>query len=190
MTRTYDMTLRARRAARTADRIVAATEQLLADGPVEAVTLEAIADDSGVSVQTVLRHMGSRRGCFEAVGQRLMERVQGQRGASEPGDIAGAVADLVDHYEVEGLLVLNLLAAERSDDLARTAVDIGRRYHRAWVRECFGDRMDPDDPDALDALVAATDLYVWKLLRRDLGREPGTVRRVIERLVRSVLEAS
>ena len=188
MTRSYDMTLRGRRAARTTEEIISATEELLAEGPVEGVTLDAIARAAGISVQTVLRHMGSRKGCFEAVGERLLERVEGQRGRSVPGDVRGALADLLAHYESEGRLVLNLLAAERSDDLARSAVDSGRAYHRDWVLRCFGDRIDPDDRESVDAIVAATDLYVWKLLRLDLGRDVESVKGVMHRLVHSVLE--
>jgi hypothetical protein len=37
--------------------------------------------------------------------------------------------------------------------------------------------------------VAATDLYVWKLLRLDLGRSVASTEAVIARLVRATLEA-
>ncbi len=91
-TRPYDMTNRAKRTARTTDRIVAATERLLGTVPVGEITLQAIAEGAGVTVQTVLRHMGSRDGCFEAVGERLAARVDAQRGHTEAGDVAAAIA--------------------------------------------------------------------------------------------------
>lgn len=186
MTRAYDSTRRAADAARTTERILDATEALFGRGP---VTLQAIADGAGVTVQTVLRHAGSRQGCIDAVGARLMARVDAQRGSTAPGDVDAALTALLDHYEAEGRLVLALLSHETDDPLAQHAVRTGRAYHRAWVIRCFGPHLDPSDPVEVDALVAATDLYLWKLLRLDLGREPAAVRAVVERLVRAVLEA-
>jgi AcrR family transcriptional regulator len=199
MPRTYDMTNRARAAAETKRRIADATERRLATTPLPEVTLQAIADDAGVTVQTVLRHMGSRDGCFAAVAERVQRRIDAQRGASAPGDVAAALAGLVQHYEADGRLVLNLLAQEAGqDDLARSAVRQGRAYHRAWVERCFGpllphvpgdDGTPRIDPQRVDALVAATDLYVWKLLRLDLGRSVAETESILDRMVRSLLEA-
>ena len=201
-TRPYDMTLRAQRAAQTTERVVTVTETLLLEGPLAEVTLKAIAAGAEVTVQTVLRHMGSRDGCLEAVAQRLAERVAEQRGASAPGDVDGAIAGLVDHYEADGRLVLNLLSQEGgSEPLARRAAEVGRAFHRDWVRRCFGPWLgDAGDRDAgdvdvgsvrqrVDALVAATDLYVWKLLRLDLGRSREATEGVLRHLVTAVLEA-
>ena len=191
MTRPYDMTLRGKLAAETTERIVAATEALLAEGPIAAVTLKAIAHRASVTVQTVLRHLGSRDGCFEAVGARVAARVAAQRGASEPGDVEAAITGLVAHYEAEGRLVLNLLGQEGGHEpLARRAAEEGRAYHRTWVLRCFGTLLPDHDDERVDALVAATDLYVWKLLRLDLGRSREATEGVLLRLVTAVLEGS
>jgi AcrR family transcriptional regulator len=184
--REYDMSNRARAAAETTERIAAAAEALLATRPLAEVTLQAVAEGAGVTVQTVLRHMGSRDGCIAAVGERVRARVDAQRGHTRPGDVSAAIAELVAHYEAEGRLVLHLLGQEISDPVAREAVAAGRAYHRAWVERCFGRSAAAD----VDALVAATDLYVWKLLRLDLGRSAEATSAVVERLVRAVLEAS
>jgi AcrR family transcriptional regulator len=189
-TRPYDMTRRARGAAETTDRIVAATEALLATVPVGDITLQDIAGGAGVTVQTVLRHMASREGCFAAVGERIAARIERQRGHTLPGDIDGAIASLIAHYEAEGRLVLALLAQESlADPLPREAAEAGRAYHRAWVERSFGPWASEPAPELVDALVAATDLYVWKLLRLDLGRSAEATEAVILRLVRAVREA-
>lgn len=200
MPRTYDMTNRARAAAETTDRIVDTTERLLATASLPEVTLQAIADGAGVTVQTVLRHMGSRDGCFAAVAERVGRRIDAHRASSPPGDVDAAIAGLMQHYEADGRLILNLLAQETGqDELARHAAREGRTYHRAWVDRCFGPVLaraagadhasfEPD-PEVVDALVAATDLYVWKLLRLDLKRSAAETRATIARTVRSLLEA-
>lgn len=191
MVRTYDMTNRAQQAAQTTHRIAEATETLLTERPIVDVTLQSIAEESGVTVQTVLRHMGSREGCFGVVRQQLGTRVQEQREGSAPGDVEGAIAGLLAHYEAEGRLVLNLLTQEHGGDpLVVEAAQTGRAYHRAWVQRCFGPRLREPSETTVDALVAATDLYIWKLLRLDLGRSPDATRTVISALINAVLEDS
>ena len=188
MTRSYDMTRRSRRAAQTAKRIVTAAEELLADGPPGDITLQAIAEGAGVTVQTVLRHFGSRDGCIEAVGERVRERIDEQRGGASPGDIDSALSELLNHYELEGRLVLNLIAHEEKESMIGKAVEKGRNYHRQWVERCFGPLLSAPTQQTIDALVAATDIYLWKLLRIDLGRSQKATRAVIERLVQAGLE--
>jgi len=188
MTRSYDMTRRDRLAEETGERILEATEVLLAGRPPGGLTLHAIAEGAGVTVRTVLRHFGSRDGCIEAVQRRVGERIAAQRGAVPPGQVDAAIDALLAHYEEEGRLVLNLLAHETSDPAAGRVVREGRAYHRAWVERCFGPLLgDAPGASVIDALVAATDLYLWKLLRLDLGRTGAEVRDTIGLLVLGVL---
>lgn len=191
MARGYDMSRRSAQAEQTSDRIVTATETLVAGGPLSEVTLAAIAEKSGVTVQTVLRRMGSREGCIAAVATRVAARIAQQRGHTEPGDVPAAITELIAHYEAEGRLVLNLLAQEQgSDATAASAVAQGRAFHRAWVERCFGPSLPELNEESIDALVAATDIYVWKLIRLDLGRSRAQTQSVIVRLTSAALEDS
>ena len=190
MTRTYAMGNRAAQASQTRDRITVATESLLSSVPLTNITLQAIAERAGVTVQTVLRHMGSRDGCFSAVGERVAGRVHAQLGDTEPGNVSNAISDLMAHYEAEGALVLNLLAQENGEDpLASEAVQTGRAYHRAWVERCFEPKLAHPDQTTIDALVATTDIYVWKLLRKDLRRSADDTKAVVIHMTQSLLEA-
>lgn len=191
MSRRYDMTNRARGAAETRERILDVTEELFATVPFKDVTLQSIAQGSGVTVQTVLRHMGSRDGCFEAMARRLGSRVDKQRGHTAPGDVEAAVDEVLAHYEAEGRIVLSLLGQERSDPQLADAVAIGRAQHRAWVERAFGPRLGTQPSEGtVDSLVLATDIYVWKLLRLDLGRSLEATREIVVKLVRALLAAS
>lgn len=187
MTRPYDNRRRAQAAAATSERIVAATEHLLAEGSYAELTLVAIAARAGVTAQTVLRKMGSREGCIAAAGARFLARVESQRGQSAPGNVAAALDGLLSHYESDGRLVLNLLAQEPRDAGAREAVASGRAYHEAWVRRCFAPFL-AERPGLFDSLLVATDLYTWKRLRLDLGRSAADTRVVVEALVHAILE--
>ena len=190
MTRTYDMAKRAAGADRTSARIAEHTENLLSTMPIGDVTLQAIAAGSGVSIQTVLRHMGSREGCFAAVGERVSTRIQAQLGNSTSGNVGAAISDLCAHYEAEGRLVLNLLQQEHGGEpIAHQAATAGRIFHRDWVERCFAPLVSEPDEATVDALVVVTDLYVWKLLRLDLGRSAESTRSIITNMVRAQLEA-
>ena len=191
MTRRYDNSRRAQQAAQTREDILIATERLLASRRLEDITLRAIAEEAGTTVQTVLRHMESRDGCFSAVAREVAARVREQRGNVEYDSIEAAIADLTDHYEPEGRLILNLLAQERDGNaFVAEMMRKGRAFHRRWVRRCFARDISRGDTAEIDALVVATDIYAWKLLRLDLGRSAHATRRVMSDMVTRILEAA
>ena len=68
--------------------------------------------------------------------------------------------------------------------------DVGRAYHNAWATKTFAPLLRGLRGAArerrLSAIVVATDLHVWKLLRHDMGRE----RRDAERIVVEMVSAS
>jgi len=190
VTRTYNMARRSESASRTNERIADCTEELLSSLPIGEVTLQAIATGSGVSVQTVLRHMGSRDGCLAAVRERVSARIQDQLADPADEDVESAITNLCAHYEAEGRLVLNLLRQEDTgDELAKEAVATGRTFHRTWVERCFQPMLADPTQAAIDALVVATDIYVWKVLRLDLHRSAAATQAVMSQLVHAQLES-
>lgn len=191
MTRNYDMRMRSKQAAQTKDNIIAATERLLTNQLLDDVNLKAIAREAGTTVQTVLRHMESRDGCLQAVVTVVAARVEQQRGHSEYKDIDSTISDLLEHYEQDGKLVLNLLVQEqKGHSFASALTRQGRSYHRNWVERCFTSYLPQQNDIIIDALVAATDIYIWKLLRLDLGRSRKAVNEVITQMVKKILEVS
>ncbi len=180
--RPYVQRRRAAAAAETAERILdAATRLFLAGG--EVPTLDAVAAEAKVAVQTVLRRFGSKDGLFSACVDRGEATVAAQRGGVVPGDVAGAVDNLLDHYAEWGDRSLRLLGLAEQSSAAARVVAGGRALHRDWVARAFGPALDGLDDDArrlrLAALVAVTDVYVWKLLHRDQGLERADTRRAL-----------
>ena len=138
MPRKYDMTKRTNRAEKTKERIIKSTEILLATGPLAEVTLPAIAKGANITVQTVLRQMGSRDGCLRAVANLVYERIDSQRGHTKPGDVDSAISTLIAHYETESALILNLLQqVNKGETFAKNAAERGQIYHRKWVEDSF-----------------------------------------------------
>jgi AcrR family transcriptional regulator len=187
-TRTYTMTARARSVEQTRRRILDACAQLHVERPSSEISLDDVAGRAGCSVQTVLRHFGSRAELVEAAIAHAVAEVREERSAPA-GDVDAALRVLVDHYEARGDGVLVLLAQERTEPLAARVTDQGRRMHRAWVEEVFAPFLDgTDDADVLvDLLVVATDVYAWKLLRRDRGLSRSSTEARLKQLVGAVL---
>ncbi|MGY9070100.1 TetR/AcrR family transcriptional regulator [Streptomyces sp. CAS3] len=70
---TNKVTRTTRRAAATRAAIVEAAEELLAEGGLAAVTLEAVAERADVAVQTVYNRVGGRSAVLIAVAERAFE---------------------------------------------------------------------------------------------------------------------
>ncbi|HYE95081.1 MAG TPA: helix-turn-helix domain-containing protein [Rubricoccaceae bacterium] len=172
--RAYQMRARADAAERTARAILEAAVALWRERPLDEVTLRAIADRAGVTVQTVLRRFGSKEGVIAACIEGDVAGIGAERDQAPVGDVEGALAVLLRHYERDGDAVLRALALEGKVEAAAAVAEAGRAAHRAWCARVFAPYLPPPDaaayPARLDAFVAATDLYLWKLLRRDLGR--------------------
>jgi AcrR family transcriptional regulator len=183
-TRKYTMGARAQAVDATRRRIVDALIALAGERPFAEVTLDAIAERAGVSVQTVLRRFGSRDGLFAEAMDAAMVDAEDER-RTPPGDVGSAVRIVVDHYERRGRTALLMLAQEGHDDVARKATDRGKAMHRDWVRDAFVPATD--DEALLDLLVVATDVYTWKLLRIDRGHSRAVTQRRMHELVDAVL---
>jgi hypothetical protein len=99
----------------------------------------------------------------------------------------------VAHYERRGDSVLLLLAQEATEPFAREVTSSGRALHRRWVQDTFAPLLTAGADAgaaaevAVDLLVVATDVYTWKLLRRDRGLSVARTRSRMESLVRAVL---
>jgi AcrR family transcriptional regulator len=184
-TRTYTMTARAEAAERTRAAILDAAVHLATTRLLAHISLDDIASEAGVSVQTVLRRFGSRAGLIDAATAHAGREVAEERQAPV-GDTVAAVELVVAHYERRGDGVVLLLAQETTDPQVRRITDNGRRLHREWVETVFAPYL-PTPPAAREALVdllaVATDVYTWKLLRRDRGLDRTATEHRIHQLV-------
>jgi AcrR family transcriptional regulator len=189
--RRYTMRARAESTTRTRERILDAVIALSEERLSVEIILADVATQAGVTVQTVLRHFGSRQGLFEQAQARQVAQVRAER-ATPVGDDASAVRTIVAFYDRLGEWSLRLQAQEHSDKLSRKTVEVGRRVHREWVEEVFAPQLvgRRDRKELVDLLVVATDLLTWKILRRDGGMDRAATYRRMLRLVRALLHES
>lgn len=188
--RPYRSPVRDAAAATTAERIISAATSRFSAQPYEQVSLEDIARDADVTVRTVIRRFGSKDDLFAAAAEAGVERVMAHRNEAPVGDVRAAVRNVLEHYEEFGDQRLLFIAQEHRIPAIRQNTEEGRALHRAWVERIFAPLLEGCAPAARElrifALVTATDVYVWKLLRRDLGLSLDETRRVIETLIAGV----
>ena len=170
--RSYSMATRSVAVEETKNRILGATLALATEKLTVEIVLADVAARSGVTVQTILRHFGSRDALFDAAvtygGREVVEERE-----APIGDVAEAIRVIMDHYELRGDWVIALLGQEASDARIRGITEPGKQLHRDWVERVFAPQLAAHPvsgrPAVADLLAVATDAYTWKLLRRDRG---------------------
>jgi AcrR family transcriptional regulator len=184
------MRARAASAATTRRRILEVVITLLKTRFRSEIRLEDVAAGAAVTVQTIINVFGSRSGLLDEALANLLRDLRAQRLRAEPGDLEGAVAALVGHYEQFGDLVIRNLAEQADPELIET----GRAGHRQWVQWQFSTQIGRLDAKSrrplIDELVCACDVYIWKLLRRDMDRSRPETEKAILSMVNAIVNAA
>jgi AcrR family transcriptional regulator len=190
--RSYRMQERARASEATGHRILAAARQLFGKLIYDQVSLQAVAEHAGVTVQTVLRRFTSKEALFTAVTQDMAHQIRHVLEQAPVGDVTGAVRTKIEIYERWGDEVVHRLTQEQRTPAIRAVTEGGRRTHYAWVERVFGPLLADRPTDArrqqLAQLIAVTDLYVWKVLRRDLRLSREETERAMRDLVQRITD--
>jgi AcrR family transcriptional regulator len=188
--RPYTMRARAASAESTRSRVLQAAVQQLKGRLRSDVRLGDVASQAGVTVQTVLRLFGSKTELFRRALDEVLDEMRDDLDQAEPGNVADAVRTWFDHYEQFGDVVIANLAEEH-DPAVAPVVRIGRERHRERVRTVLEPqlrRFPADERERLvDALVCMSDVYIWKLLRRDMQRPRREAEATVELMINSVL---
>ena len=137
------------------------------------VTIRGVAQSAGVALQTVLNHFPTKDSLCAAANERLAKSIESARWSVEPGDIPTAIATLVDDYERTGVHSLRMLALEERVTAVQPWLALGRKGHQKWCADMFASALNGlsgrERTRRLAQLVAVTDVYTWRLLRRDKG---------------------
>ncbi|MGP0100507.1 MAG: TetR/AcrR family transcriptional regulator [Solirubrobacteraceae bacterium] len=183
------MSARADAAAATRERMLDTAWQHFASRPYEDVRLREIAADAAVTAQTLHTAFGSKDQLLTAAYSWWGQRVIAGRDEAPVGRVPEAITNLFDHYEAHGTAVLRMLSQEERIPAIQQMTDAGRAYHRAWAAKTFAPLLRGLRGGArerrLIAIVVATDLLVWKLLRHDMRLERAEAERITAEIVQS-----
>jgi AcrR family transcriptional regulator len=187
--RGYRMESRASSVTETRESILRATYELLLVHDYDDVTLEQVAERAGVTKQTVIRQFGSKDRLAVAVVdfQRPLEEAGRM---VEPGDLATAVEVLVSRYETMGDANVRVLALPHRVPAIGYLLEEARKSHQGWVERVFAPYL-PERKGKLRrrqvmAFYGATEVTLWKLLRRDFGLSRAETEAVLLTLVTGV----
>jgi AcrR family transcriptional regulator len=185
--RHYRMGVRAEAAAATRERILEAAWRRFSKDPYEQVRLADVASDAGVTEQTVYSGFGSKARLFVAAWGSAIGPEGERRNQAPIGDVRRAVRLLYDSYEAQGDASLRILAEEDRIPAIREMTDAGRAWHRAWVERTFAPLLQGSRGAArerrLVRLIVATDILIWKLLRREMCLGRATAERIVIEMI-------
>ncbi len=188
------MSARAAKTAKTAKRILDAALARFSTLAFDEVTLAAIAEDAQVTEQTVIRRFGGKDELFMALVEREGPRIQADRTPANKtqASLQEAIGALVDHYEKDGNTILNFLKQEARIAPLAQVTQSGRQVHEQWVRRYCAPQLKgcrgSERKRRLSALIVATDLYTWKLLRLDRGMSRSDVEKTMLMLIEGIAQ--
>ena len=181
------MSARADAAAATGERLLASAWRHFATRPYEEVRLREVAEDAGVTVQTLHARFGSKDELLTAAYGWWGVQEGARRDAAPAGRSREAIRIVFDHYEAHGDAILRMLSQEDRFPAIRERTDFGRAYHRDWAERVFAHLLDGLPRKArerrLTSLVIATDVLVWKLLRRDMRLPRDEAEQIVGQMV-------
>ncbi len=178
----------------TRRRIVGATIGLLNRMWVDEMTLAHIAERAGVSVQSIMRHFGSKESIVRSLTLADVEA------ALAPGDSdllhvvhepRTVVREIFSLYEKAGDPGVPLeLQAARFPALGQLAT-AGRRRHREWLEACFSNKLEAtstaDRELLITQLLHLTDHYSWHLYRNVYRLSRADAERALTQLIECAL---
>jgi AcrR family transcriptional regulator len=167
------MSVRAAATKATRERIIETAIESFSTRWYEDVTLRGVAHDAGVALQTVRNHFGSKEELFSVATDRISADIASVRAEVAAGDMRAGVATLIDDYDRSGDTILRLLASEGRVPAVQPVLARGRAAHQEWCERVFAGALTglrgKRRARRVAQLVVATDVYTWKLLRRDKG---------------------
>ncbi len=167
------MGVRAQRSEATAQRIREVALERFLSRAYDDVTLGEIAEAAEVTVPTLIAHFGRKEDLFTAALEDWGGRMIQFREEAPAGDHAGAIRNLIEHYEAAGDRILHLLAEEDRFPTVRAMTDEGRKFHREWVERVFEPSLSVlsgvHREQLAVQLAAVTDLLVHRVVRVDMG---------------------
>jgi len=181
------MVARADAVTASGERMLAAAWRRFGERPYEDVRIADVAADAEVTAQTLHSRFGTKEDLFLAAWRWFVRPQGARRDRVGVGDVRAGIRVVYDDYEQDGDAVLRLMAQEERIAAVAEMIDSGRAYHRAWVARVFAPLLDGLGSAARERrhiqLVVATDLLVWKLLRRDMKLGRTQAERIVTEMV-------
>ena len=152
--------------------IIKALGRLWTRYAIDDITLDMIAEEANVTKRTILRKFSSKEGLMTESLLYDPAEISAKRDNAKPGEINDILKTLLSNYENIGDAAIRTINLESKLEVARQIGDRGRVIHRNWCKKVFAPYLpDPKSPDfeiQLISFISVTEIYLWKLMRKDL----------------------
>jgi AcrR family transcriptional regulator len=177
----------------TRQRILDAARDLFLEKWIDELTLQDVAGYAGVTVQTVIRHFGTREQLLRTAVEEIDLGARDHRRLQTDGSLSGIVAALVDYYETYHAWVLRSLAQESRIPELSISLTKGRQQHCDWLLTCFALYLnalsEPQRKALADQLYTLCEIYVWRVYRLDLNQPRSVLEIAWHSLLRAVIQS-
>jgi AcrR family transcriptional regulator len=191
--RPYNKVAREEAQQRTRDALIDAASDAFFSDHWPRASLDALSATAGVTKQTLLRHFGSKDELLVQMLVRGATQVRDQRWSTPTGDIAGAVENLLEHYDTWGERSIRISAWQTNRPQALALLSRAARHiHHEWVDHAFAPWLEvlEDDETRADrraALIAVCDVQTWWTLSRNLELPRARVHAIMTELIARLL---
>jgi len=191
---TYDNTNRQIKAEETKLSIIKAWGRLWTTHSIDEITLDMVAAEAGVTTRTILRKFGSKDGLMAESLSYDPAAISADRENAIVGDIDDILKTLLANYDSMGEAAIRTISLESKHEIARKIGAKGRAQHREWCIKVFApylpDQKSPDFEIHLTSFIAVTEVYLWKLMRKDLKLSKKKTFSVFKNMVEGVISRS
>lgn len=190
----YNNTNRQLKAEETKLSIIKAWGQLWAKYSINEITLEMIAEEAKVTKRTILRKFGSKEGLMAESLSYDPAEISTERDHAKTGDIDDILKTLLTNYENIGDAAIRTINLESELEIARKIGTKGRIQHRNWCKNVFAPFLPhPNSANfeiQLISFIAVTEIYLWKLMRKDLKLSKKKTYSVFKNMLEGVIHKS
>ncbi len=187
MKRIYSMVRRGETKAASRDLILDAAEHFFSQELYENVSLNRIAGEAGLGIQTVLRHFPTKETLFLASMTRSLEKADKSRNYLPGQSLEESVLQLLSYYESHGATIINYLNQVATNPAFAPITQAGGEAHARWIKVLFSSYFkfgNDNNPILQKQIEVILDIRVWELLRYRKGLSVEEVSRVITGLLK------
>lgn len=187
----YDNSKRIIDAENTKMEIIKAFGNLWSRHSIKDITLEMVAKEAGVTTKTILRKFESKGGLTKESLSYLAAEIESERTLTKVGNVDQILKALLSNYEKMGEAAIRTINLESELEIARQIGAKGRDLHREWCIRMFApylpQKQSVNYEIQLTSLIVATEIYLWKLMRKDLKLSKGETFSIFKNLVEGII---
>ena len=190
--RPYKRVARAEARGRTRTALLNVAIEEFTTGRWEKLSLQELAGRAQVTKQTLLHHFGSKDGLLTQALAHTTAEMYTPSCSAVPGDVEGAVENMLDHYEEWGERSLHVGTwLESGPPVLATISRMAHQMHHEWVEDAFAPQLERRYGDehvrCRAALITLCGVHTWWLLSHDLEFERAAVRSTLTTAIECLL---